>query len=83
MNNPEAYPSSDPVGKLVEELHKLPGIGPKTAQRLAYHLIRMGDEHSRSLAEAILAVKQRIILCSRLRQHHRDRSVPSLPGLEP
>ena len=64
MNNTESFSSADPVGKLVEELHRLPGIGPKTAQRLAYHLIRMGDEHSHALAEAILAVKQRIILCS-------------------
>ncbi len=64
MNEPGAYSSGDPVGKLVEELHKLPGIGPKSAQRLAYYLIRMGDEHSRALADAILAVKQRIILCS-------------------
>lgn len=55
---------ADPVGKLVEEFHKLPGIGPKSAQRLAYYLIRMPEEESRELADAILAVKQRIILCS-------------------
>ena len=54
-----------PVARLVEEFHKLPGIGPKTAQRLTYYLIRMPEEESRALAEAILAVKERIILCSR------------------
>lgn len=53
-----------PVARLVDELHKLPGIGPKTAQRLTYYLIRMPDEEARSLAEAILAVKERITLCS-------------------
>ena len=54
-----------PVARLVEEFHKLPGIGPKTAQRLTYYLIRMPEEESRALAEAILAVKERIVLCTR------------------
>jgi recombination protein RecR len=49
---------------LVEELNKLPGIGPKSAQRLAYHLLRGSDEEAKDLAEAILAVKERIRLCS-------------------
>lgn len=53
-----------PVARLVDELHKLPGVGPKTAQRLTYHLIRMPDEQARSLSEAILAVKDRVVLCS-------------------
>jgi recombination protein RecR len=54
-----------PVSRLVDELHKLPGIGPKSAQRLAYYLIRMPADEARGLAEAIVAVKDRIILCSR------------------
>lgn len=58
-------PSATPVARLVDEFHRLPGIGPKTAQRLAYYLIRMPEEQARSLAEAVLAVKERIILCSR------------------
>ena len=53
-----------PVRRLVDELHRLPGIGPKTAQRLTYYLVRMPEEQARSLAEAILAVKERIVLCS-------------------
>lgn len=53
-----------PVSRLVDELHKLPGIGPKSAQRLAYYLIRMPPAEARGLAEAIGAVKDRIILCS-------------------
>jgi len=52
-----------PVTRLVDEFHKLPGIGPKTAQRLTYHLVRMPEEQAQSLAEAILAVKERVILC--------------------
>ena len=54
-----------PVVRLADEFNKLPGIGPKTAQRLTYFLIRMPEEDARSLAEAIVAVKDRIILCSR------------------
>ena len=57
--------AATPVARLVDEFHRLPGIGPKTAQRLAYYLIRMPEEQARSLAEAVLAVKERIILCSR------------------
>ncbi len=57
-------PTVEPVSRLIEELHKLPGIGPKTAQRLTYFLIRMPEDEPRSLAEAILAVKDRIVLCS-------------------
>ena len=52
-----------PLARLIEEFHKLPGIGPKSAQRLAYYLIRMPTEEAQSLAEAVLAVKERIILC--------------------
>ncbi|MBE0415550.1 MAG: recombination protein RecR [Dehalococcoidia bacterium] len=57
-------PTAQPVSRLIEEFHKLPGIGPKTAQRLTYFLIRMPQEEARALAEAILAVKDKIILCS-------------------
>ncbi|MBF8266653.1 MAG: recombination protein RecR [Dehalococcoidia bacterium] len=53
-----------PLARLIEEFHKLPGIGPKTAQRLAYYLIRMPAEEAHSLAEAILAVKERITFCT-------------------
>ena len=53
-----------PVARLVDEFHRLPGIGPKTAQRLAYYLIRMPEEQARSLAEAVLAVKEQVVLCS-------------------
>ena len=53
-----------PVAKLIEELNRLPGIGPKSAQRLAYHLLRATNEEARALADAIVDVKERIKLCS-------------------
>jgi recombination protein RecR len=52
------------VARLVEELIKLPGIGPKSASRLAYYLLRAPEEEGRALAEAILEMKRRIGLCS-------------------
>ena len=52
------------VGRLIEELNKLPGIGPKTAQRLTYFLLRAPQEQAQSLVEAILAVKEQVGLCS-------------------
>ncbi len=57
-------PTAQPVARLIEELHKLPGIGPKSAQRLAYFLLRTPEEQAKALAEAITAVKERVILCS-------------------
>lgn len=62
--NIHSVPTAQPVARLIEEFHKLPGIGPKTAQRLTYYLIRMPHEEARALAEAILAVKDKIVLCS-------------------
>ena len=52
------------VTRLIQELNKLPGIGPKSAQRLAYYLMRSPEEQARLLTNAILAVKQEIRLCS-------------------
>ena len=53
-----------PVARLVDQFHKLPGIGPKTAQRLTYYLVRMPEEQARELADALVSVKERIVLCS-------------------
>ena len=61
----ESSSAAAPVVRLADEFNKLPGIGPKTAQRLTYFLIRMPEKDARSLAEAIVAVKDRIVLCSR------------------
>ncbi|MFQ5872453.1 MAG: recombination mediator RecR [Dehalococcoidia bacterium] len=57
-------PTAPAVARLIEAFHKLPGIGPKSAQRLTYYLVRMPQEEARTLSEAILAIKERISLCS-------------------
>jgi recombination protein RecR len=54
---------SPPVQRLVTELGKLPGIGGRTAQRLAFHLLRASEEDALALADAIREVKERIGLC--------------------
>ena len=62
--NYERLPSAAaPLVRLIEELGKLPGIGAKSAQRLAYHLIKSPIEDSNSLASAIIAIKDKIVLC--------------------
>jgi recombination protein RecR len=53
-----------PVVRLIEEFHKLPGVGPKSAQRLTYYLLRAPQEEARALAQAILEVKEKITFCS-------------------
>jgi recombination protein RecR len=55
---------TDAINRLIQELNKLPGIGPKSAQRLAYYLMRAPQEQAIQLAEAILSIKQKIRLCS-------------------
>ena len=57
-------PASEPVSRLIEELGKLPGIGPKSAARLTYYLLRIPEAEARALAEAIIAVKEKTVLCS-------------------
>ncbi len=52
-----------PVQRLITELSKLPGIGGRTAQRLAFHLLRADDDDALALADAIREVKERIGLC--------------------
>ncbi len=54
----------DPLARLVGELSRLPGIGPKTAARLAHHLLRVSAEDARELAAAIVEVKERLFYCS-------------------
>jgi len=56
--------TAEPVTRLVESLSRLPGIGPKSAQRLAYYLLRSPVEEARALAEAILALREKMKLCS-------------------
>jgi recombination protein RecR len=62
--NQEPLSTADALSRLIQELNKLPGIGLKSAQRLAYHLLRASEEQNRLLAEAILAVKHKTQFCS-------------------
>lgn len=54
----------DPVSRLIEELASLPGIGAKSAQRMAFHIINMPREKAESLANAILEAKRKVRYCS-------------------
>jgi recombination protein RecR len=56
--------ASDAIGRLVQEFSKLPGIGPKSAQRITFHLLRSPEERAKALAEALVSLKQRVNLCS-------------------
>ena len=55
---------SEPVTKLIDEFKRLPGIGQKSAQRLAFHVLRMTDEEVGRFAEAMNEVKRRIVMCA-------------------
>lgn len=55
--------SHDPVGHLIEQLRKLPGIGPRSAQRLAFHILRAPLADVQALADALLEMKRRVRLC--------------------
>ncbi len=52
-----------PVARLIDELSRLPGIGPKTASRLTFYLLRAPKEQAESLAEALRELKERIVYC--------------------
>jgi recombination protein RecR len=54
----------DPLVRLIEELQRLPGIGPKGAQRLAFHILRTPREQADRLVEAVRDVKERVTYCS-------------------
>ncbi|UCC90816.1 MAG: recombination protein RecR, partial [Dehalococcoidia bacterium] len=62
--NQGLIPTTESVYKLIQELNKLPGIGPKSAQRLAYYLLRAPEEQTKLLADAIVSIKQKTRLCS-------------------
>ncbi len=56
---------SPPVQTLIDELGRMPGVGPKSAQRIAFHLLKVPAEDARRLAEAIIVVKDRVATCER------------------
>lgn len=55
----------EPVARLIDEFGRLPGVGPKTASRLAFFLLRAPEEQSRALADALVALKQQVRFCTR------------------
>ncbi|MDB4970674.1 MAG: recombination protein RecR [Myxococcales bacterium] len=55
--------ATDPISRLIRELAKLPGIGEKTASRLAFHILRAPGEYARDLAQSLIEVKEKIRLC--------------------
>lgn len=61
MPQPSLPPS---VAGLIDEFSKLPGIGPKSAQRLTFFLLRGSDDHARRLAAALIAVREKVTLCA-------------------
>jgi recombination protein RecR len=56
--------SQDPIARLTVLFAKLPGVGEKTAQRLAFHVLKSPPEYARDLADALLALRQEVRLCS-------------------
>ena len=55
---------AEPMARLIEELKKLPGVGSKSAQRLAFHILRSSDDDAEALAAAVRDVKASLRLCS-------------------
>jgi len=55
---------AEPMARLIDELRKLPGVGTKSAQRYAFHILRASDHDATTLADAIRALKQHLRLCS-------------------
>src|SRR5690348_7811005 len=65
FNNPKIMSKfAEPMTRLIDELKKLPGIGSKSAQRLAFHILRSSDEDAAALATAVREVKEKLRLCS-------------------
>jgi len=60
-----AAPLIEPVARLIEAFARLPGVGPKTAQRLTYHLLRAPDTEARTLAAALVDVRDKVVFCER------------------
>jgi recombination protein RecR len=81
------FQSSESLANLVTRLSRLPGVGRKTAGRLAFHILKMNQEDARDLAAAIIAVKEKVGVCSTCfnisetdpcpvcTDHKRDKSV--------
>jgi recombination protein RecR len=58
-------PLIEPVSRLIEAFGRLPGVGPKTAQRLTFHMLRAPEAEARALAAALIAVREEVVFCER------------------
>ena len=77
---------SPAVDSLVTQLARLPGVGQRTAQRLAFHLLRVPPEEALALADAIRVVKERVGFCTEcfnLAEEERCRSAPTHGAIAP
>ena len=74
---------AEPMTRLIDELKKLPGIGAKTAQRLAFHILRSTDDDAEALAAAVRDVKASSAPLLHLQQHHRRRPLRLLREPDP
>ena len=72
MTSPDYLPPVEPVARVIQEFNRLPGIGPRTAQKLAYHLIRASKEESRALADAVMDMAEQVRFCSRCQNVTKD-----------
>jgi recombination protein RecR len=70
-------PLIEPVARLIESFARLPGIGPKTASRLTFYLLRAPETEARALAAALIAVREQVVFCERC-FNISDRSVCSI-----
>jgi recombination protein RecR len=68
-----------PISRLIADLSKLPGIGQRTAQRLAFHLLRAEDDEALELADAIREVKEKVGLCGSASTSQRGSAAGSAP----
>lgn len=60
----ESIPAAEAINRLIQEFNKLPGIGPKSAQRIAFYLLRAPEEQIKLLTESLTSLKEKVTLCS-------------------
>ena len=70
-------PLIEPVARLIEAFARLPGVGPKTAQRLTFHILRAPETEARTLAAALIAVREQVVFCERC------FNISDRPGMQP
>ena len=71
------------VQELIDELGRLPGIGPKSAQRIAFHILQTESFDTTRLAEILIDVREKVQFCDDLRQRHRAGDLRDLPRPAP